>query len=140
MLSVRYGTPTASPEKKARIVCSAREERQKCGAIKRKVMKRVGSDCKRGPGHPLSASLRTSFPSLGRMMYSVRPCPAKTAAEESVGCGIGEMERMAHYHNSNTANNQGENDGETAESGMQRRMSTYEDKWRERERVWDEQK
>lgn len=65
---------------------------------------------------------------------SPRISPAKTAAEESVGCGIGEMERMAHYHNSNTANNQGENDGETAESGMQRRMSTYEDKWRERER------
>lgn len=64
---------------------------------------------------------------------SPRIRPAKTAAEESVGCGIGEMERMAHYHNSNTANNQGENDGETAESGMQRRMSTYEDKWRERE-------
>lgn len=68
--------------------------------------------------------------------FSLSPhiSPAKTAAEESVGCGIGEMERMAHYHNSNTANNQGENDGETAESGMQRRMSTYEDKWRERER------
>ncbi|KAK9980114.1 hypothetical protein ABG768_013509, partial [Culter alburnus] len=61
--------------------------------------------------------------------FSLSPhiSPAKTAVEESVGCGIGEMERMAHYHNSNTANNQGENDGETAESGMQRRMSTYED-------------
>lgn len=66
--------------------------------------------------------------------YSPRICPPKTAAEESVGCGIGEMERMAHYHNSNMANNQGENDGETAESGMQRRMSAYEDKWSDRER------
>lgn len=69
---------------------------------------------------------------------SSRISPVKTAAEESVGCGIGEMERMAHYHNSNTANNQRANDGETAESGMQRRMSTYEDKWRER--VREEQK
>jgi len=39
------------------------------------------------------------------------------------------MEKMAHYRNGNTANNQGENDGETAESEMQRRISTYEDKW-----------